>query len=384
MTADDFTGGLAEPEDLGERRDQAARLHAGLSAGAGRPDPAGPLRREVERAWRKIAEGDFRGAVGLADHVIKLDSAYCAGWLCKAEALARLGNLDLALAELRRARSAVKAGPDRTAIDDRHETFVHRRTDQEVELARRALRHDQPDEAVRRLTGCATALGDDQDFERRLTYARERAVARRGSPSRTTQLTNAALQSVLGWLCREEFKHGGQALADERFERAAELFGNARKLDRRNARAALHRAVALEGLVQATDFPDEAPRLSKALAVARQQATEAEHLAREAKEDRTLGDEAEVAWARIDNLRGWTVKYDRVFRCRAKLYELQDHYSKRQGWQHIYNSSFVPIAAEADRLLERYGKDDPDVGPAVAALADWVAAIREQVRKQAR
>jgi hypothetical protein len=111
--------------------------------------------------------------------------------------------------------------------------------------------------------------------DNRLTYARERAAARRGSPSPNTQLSNVALQSVLGRLRRDEFKHGGLALADERLGRA--------------------------------------------------------------REDRTLGDEAELAWARIDRLRGWTVKHDRVFRCRAKLYKLQDHHSKTQGWQHIYN-----------------------------------------------
>ncbi|MCY1139637.1 hypothetical protein OWR29_16680 [Actinoplanes sp. Pm04-4] len=376
---DDYGGGLAEPENLAERRDQARRLHGGLSGGGPASTVSDPVRRLVERAWRRYQEDDFQAAIGTADEALDKDRSCADAWLCKAESLARLGNTDRAIEVLRDARTAVVASA-RAEVERVLEVIVGQRTTLQVEQARRALRRNQSGEAATLLADVAAALRDDPDFSGRLTYARERAAAatEHRSPFTSTQLTNAVLQTVLGWLCRDEFEHGAKALADEDYRRAEQLFVNARRVDPRNAKAALQLAVVLEMQVRTAEWPEEIPRLAAIVAKSRERATEATRLAALAKEDRTLAAEAETAWTRIDRLRVQSVKRHRVIGCYANLYALQDYYSRNSGYKSIYLSSFVPIAAESDRLLGRYGRDDPDVGIFVSALADRVDQIRRR------
>jgi hypothetical protein len=43
-------------------------------------------------------------------------------------------------------------------------------------------------------------------------------------------------------------------------------------------------------------------------------------------------------------------------------------------------TSFVPIAGDVDRLIRRYGRDDPDIGRLLGELAELVETARAQLR----
>ena len=150
MTAgpdDDDLPGLAEAGDLETRREQARRLHSGLSAEdhAGTPDD--PVARLIQRAWARYEEKAYHAAIGLADEALAADPARPPAWRCKAYSLARLGNPDRAIEELRRARPLVAAA-QRREIDAVLADLVRHRTAKQVEDARKALRRGRDRKSV--------------------------------------------------------------------------------------------------------------------------------------------------------------------------------------------------------------------------------------------
>jgi Arc/MetJ-type ribon-helix-helix transcriptional regulator len=239
-----------------------------------------------------------------------------------------------------------------------------------LERARRALRRGHPAEAAALLAPC----GDDP----RRTYAREWA-------SRRSTLSYSALQSVLAWLCADEAEHARRAVEAGDFSAAAEFWHNALRLDRRFTRAALARARALREACRA----EHRPRSARALAASWSDSVgflaTAEQLAGRARdEDRLLAAEATALLGEIRAERGRAVKLAAFWRCYAQVESFGEHYRRvrPRNWLDYSNirTSFVPIAGDVDRLIRRYGRDDPDIGRLLGELAELVETARAQLR----
>jgi hypothetical protein len=381
----DDHAGLAEPDDLETRRAQARDLQRGLSAARARP-AADPVARLVARAWAQFERKAFQTAIGLADQALAQDIGRAGAWLCKAHSLAALGNLDRAIAELHAGRRIVTGAADARPVDEALEAYVRRRTARPVEEARRALRHGRPDEAVDRLTACAPAFAGDEDFRRRLTYAEDwrDAAAQRRPHTASSRLTHAALQTVLAWLCDDELRLAEQAAEAGRLRAAADFYHNALRFDRRFTRAALLRAVTLRRLGLTAQRPDTDRGLARSWRETADDLATAARLARYAREDRALTDEATAALTDIDRDRARAVKVAAMFACFAEWNSLGRHYAqeRRITWLEYSNfrSSFAPFAAKVDALVARYRTDDPEIGRGLTQLAEIVAQVRANMR----
>jgi tetratricopeptide (TPR) repeat protein len=370
----DDSSGLVERDDHAMRQEQARRLHDGLLAeqAVSAGDEADRL---TERAWRRHRAGEHQAAISLADEAIERDRTLVPAWLCKARCLLALDNVDGAIRLLRAARGQVK---DPTELDGLLAWCVERRTGLRVHRARQALRGGRPDEAVALLASCESALGEDAAFRARLTYARERSAGRR--PEDSSELGHPQLQSVLAWVCADELRHADRALEAGDFDRAAELYRNALRLDPRFSRAALARARALRDHCHTVDRPESDRAQADSWAASATELGDAARLAEQARDDLALADEAAALLTSIKEDRRRAVKYAGVLDCFARIDVLERYYG-RQGTINMWEyknlcSSFAPIAGDIERLLKRYGRDDPEVGPWLIQLADRAAGYR--------
>jgi hypothetical protein len=248
----------------------------------------------------------------------------------------------------------------------------------QIERARRALRRGHPAEAVAVLAAC----GNDPRLRSRLIYAREWAAAMAGHrrASDSTALSYAALQSVLAWLCADEAEHAARATRAGDFHAAAELWHNALRLDRRFTRAALSRAHALREGCRAEDRPTSTRGLAASWSATVGNLATAEQLAERSSDDRSLAAEANSLLSHIKAERAQAVKLAAFWRCYARLESFGEHYRRARpsNWLDYSNlrTSFVPIAADVDRLMRHYGRDDPDIGWLLGGLADLVETAR--------
>jgi hypothetical protein len=235
-----------------------------------------------------------------------------------------------------------------------------------VEQARRALRRGRPAEAVVLLAAC----GDDP----RLTYAREWAARR------VSTLPYPVLQSVLAWLCADEAAHARRATEAGDFRAAAEFWHNALRLDRRFTRAALARARAIREAGRAEHRPQGSRALAASWSATVGNLATAEQLAQRAGDDRALAGEAASLLTQIRDEHARAVKLAAFWRCYAQLESFGEHYRRARpaNWLDYSNirSSFVPIAADVDRLLRHYGRDDPDIGWLLGDLTGLVETAR--------
>jgi hypothetical protein len=244
----------------------------------------------------------------------------------------------------------------------------------QIERARRALRRGQPAEAA----GLLAACGNDP----RLTYAREWAATmagrrRAGDP---TKLDHPTLQAVLAWLCADEAEHARRAFDAGDYHAAAELWHNAMRLDRRFTRAALARAGAIREACRAEHRPSGTGALASSWAATVSSLAVAEQLAERADDDPALAGEAGSLLNQIRAERDRAIKLAAFWRCYARLESFGEHYRRTRptNWLDYSNirTSFVPIAADVDRLLHHYGRDDPDIGWLLGDLAALVRTAR--------
>jgi hypothetical protein len=377
--------GLAERDDVRMRREQSRTLHGGLAAE--RAESAmDELRRLIERAWRKHGNGDFQEAIDLAGAALDIDASAVAAWQCKVRSLARLHNLDLAISELRRAQRLVSDPAGRAEIDRMLEQYLGERTGAQIERARLALRRAQPAAAVKQLRDCASALGEDTEFQARLTYAQERtaALAARRRADEFTSLAHAALQSVLAWLCADELRRAEQEIEAEQFQKAADYYDTALKLDRRFTRAALSQARALRDHSRAQPRPDSTAGLAKSWSASAKSLAVAERLADQAAGDRALADDAASLLESIREDRRRAIKIAGLCDCSARLDDLFEYYGRARGYTRFeytnFLSSFATIAGQVDRMIRRYGRSDPDIGVSLGRLEDFIAKIRAEIR----
>jgi hypothetical protein len=244
----------------------------------------------------------------------------------------------------------------------------------QIERARRALRRGHPTEAAALLAAC----GNDP----RLTYAREWAatVAGRRRAGDPTRLDYPALQAVLAWLCADEAEHARRASDAGDFHTAAELWHNALRLDRRFTRAALAQAGAIRQACRAEHRPHTSRALASSWSATAGSLTTAERLAERACDDRALAGEAASLLNQIRAERERAVKQAAFWRCYARLESFGEHYRRMRPttWLDYSNirTSFVPIAADVDRLMHHYGRDDPDIGWLLGDLAGLVRTAR--------
>ncbi len=381
---DDDRPGLVEKDDLAVRREQARNLRGGLVA-----EPADGLVDRVNRlldlAGRRHEAGEHQAAIGLARRALELDEACVPAWQRVARCLADLKNLDLAITELRKARRLVADPAGQKQIDQMLAVCVRRRTGAQVENARRALRRGHPEEAVALLTACRAAFGDDPDFRARLTYAEERmrAVAERRRPDGSTSLARPVLQAVLAWLCADELAYGARAIEAEEFDRAAEFFGNARRLDARFTRAALDEARALYDHWRTQSRPEPARQLLRFFTAEVEALTRAESLAERARDDRAVAGEAAPLLTSIKAERAGAIKKAGAWDCVVRLDHLGEYYRRERvlTWQAYNNlrSSFAPIGVKVDRLVLEHGLDDPEIGWLLKNLADAVRRTRDNL-----
>jgi hypothetical protein len=390
---DDDLPGLVQREQRRARSDDAAILGFDLAAGGGRPaDPTEKLRRLVDRAREQYDAGQFQAAIGLADKALDLDPSCLRAWRCKAHALRRLDNLEGAIAELTRARRAVQGEDAVGAVDEMLNAFRRRLTDRPIEEARQRLRDGHPRQAVMILEKLAGAVDEDETIDERLTYARECAAAADShSPVPGTALTLAALQRVLGWLCREETEHGKRALEVEDYRAAAIWFARARKRNDRHTAAALGEATAAYALarVASADLPRTWVGIRKTVAWATQMLRRADTLAETAAADRTLAEDAAAIRRAVadsitanDALVRRADKNIAVHDCIADFQALVRQYNvSERNWLTASNllTSFPPIEARAHRLYRKYGPKDEDVGERLAVLQDAVTRLRRDI-----
>jgi hypothetical protein len=244
----------------------------------------------------------------------------------------------------------------------------------QIERARRALRRGHPTEAAALLAAC----GNDP----RLTYAREWAatVAGRRRAGDPTRLDHTTLQAVLAWLCADEAEHARRAFDTGDFHAAAELWHNAMRLDRRFTRAALSRAEAIRAACRAEHRPQTTRSLAASWSATVGNLATAEQLAERAYDDPALTGEAGSLLNQIRAERGRAIKLAEFWRCYARLESFGEHYRRTRPttWLDYSNiqTSFVPIAADVDRLLHHYGREDPDIGWLLGDLAGLVETAR--------
>jgi hypothetical protein len=387
--------GLAEPDRPRRWNDDAAMLEFDLAAGSTRPatDPAEKARRLVERARERHDAREFQAAIGLLERALDLDSAYLPAWRWKAYCLVELGNLDGAIAELTRARGAVR-GPDAVSkVDEMLDACRRHLTDRPIEEARRELREDRPRQAVVILEKLAGTLAGDEAFDARLTYARERAQAAESrAPTAGTTLTLVALQGVLGWLCREETTNGDRALEAEDYRAAATWYARARKRDDRHCRAALGEARSVNALAFAvlSDLPQKTRDVRKAVTRVAQMLRRADSLTQVAAADRTLAEEAASVRKSVADQTAANDAFARrldkimaVNECVADYNAVVQQFNEGDSnWLTYSNlrTSFPPVEARAHRLYKKYGPDDPDVGKALVGLDAAVRRLRKDLR----
>jgi hypothetical protein len=253
-----------------------------------------------------------------------------------------------------------------------------------IEDARQALRHGRPAEAIALLTPLA---GDP-----RLTYAREWATHR-------STLSHPELQSVLAWLCADEASRAGRAFEAGEFAAAAELWHEALRLDRRFTAAALGRARAIHAACLASRAGVLASQVGSACVLASQvgsagvlasrwsdtvsELATAEQLAIRACDDRALAAEANSLLDRIRAERSRAVKLAAYWRCHARLESFGEQHRRARPvtWLDFstIRTSFAPIAADVERLVRRYGHDDPDIGRLLRDLAGLTETARARL-----
>jgi hypothetical protein len=235
------------------------------------------------------------------------------------------------------------------------------------------LRRGHPADAVALLT----ASGDHPQVAPLLVYAREWAARRSGD---ATSLPHPVLQSVLAWLCADEAEHARRATEAGDFRAAAEFWHNALRLDRRFTGAALARARAIRDACRAEHRPATARALAASWSATVGTLATAEQLTERARDDRALSGEATTLLNQIRAEHGRAVKLAAFWRCYARLESFGEHYRRVRPttWLDYSNirTSFVPIAAEADRLLHHYGRDDPDIGWLLGDLTGLVQKAR--------
>jgi hypothetical protein len=392
---DDIAPGLAGRDDRRARSDDAAILSFDLAGRGGRPadDPVVKLRRLVDRARERHVAGEFQAAIGLADKALDLDPRYLPAWRCKTYSLARLGNLDGAIAVLTRARRAVQGADAVSKVDAMLDEFRRRLTDRPIEEARRLLRDGRPRRAVMILERLAGTLAGDETFDDRLTYARERALAAESRiPVPGSTLTLATLQKVLAWLCREETAHGDRALEAEDYRVAAGWFARARKRDERYAAAALGEAKAVYALAWASisDLPQTWAGIRKTVTRVAHLLQHADLLAQSAAADRTLAEGSAAVRKAVASLTTTNEALGRradknlkVDTCIADFEALVRQFNEgERNWLTSSNllTSFPPIEARAHRLFKKYGPDDADVGKRLTWLHDAVTQLRKNIR----
>jgi tetratricopeptide (TPR) repeat protein len=387
--------GIARRDERRAWSDDAAILGFDLVAGGGRrtDDPAEKLRRLVDRARERHDAGQFQAAIGLADKALDLDPSYLPAWRWKADSLARLKNLDGAIAVLTRARRAVQGEDAVSKVDEMLDACRRRLTDRPIEEARRSLRDGHPRQAVKILEKLAGTLAGDETFDERLTYARERTLATESrTPVPGSTLTLAAVQRVLAWLSREEMAHGDRALEAEDYRAAAVWFARARKRDDRHTAAALGEATAVYALARAsiTDLPQTWAGIRKTVTWVTHLLQRADLSAQSAAADRTLAEDgaavrravAELTTA--NNALGRRAdKNIKVDDCIADFTALVRQFNEgERNWLTASNllTSFPPIEARAHRLFKMYGPDDADVGKRLAWLDAAVTQLRKSIR----
>jgi hypothetical protein len=235
--------------------------------------------------------------------------------------------------------------------------------------ARRALRREDPAEAVALLAACG--------HHSRLTYAREWATHR-------STLSDPVLQSVLAWLCADEAERAQRAFGAGDYLAAAEFWHHALRLDRRFTVAALGRARALLEACRSEHRPRSGPALAASWAASVGQLATAEQLAGRARDEASpTGEAAGSLPAEIRAERGRAIKLAEFWRCYARLESFGDQCRRVRNptWPDLstVRASFTPIAGDADRLLRRYGPGDPDIGPLLGDLSGLVETARAQL-----
>jgi len=389
----DVPPGLARRTERRPPDDDAAILGFDLAGGARHPDdPAQKLERLLAQAGKRYEAEEFQTAIGFADQALALDPGCTGAWLWKAHSLVRLGNLDRAIAELTRARKAVHGADAAHKIDDLLGWCRRHLTDRPLEEARRALRAGNPRQAVAILLKLTDTLTGDETFADRLTYARERVLAAESrTPPPGSALTLPALQKVLAWLCREELTHGDRALAAEDYRAAAGCFVDAGKHDERNTAAALGEATALYALAR-----DSHHQQAQTWAEARKTVTlvagllqRADLQAQTAAADRTLADaagtvrKAVAELTKTNDARGKRAdKILTVHKCVDDYNAMMRQFNRGANGLGASNllTSFPAIEVQAHRLFQKYGPDDPDIGPSLVSLHDAVTQLRRNIR----
>jgi hypothetical protein len=152
------------------------------------------------------------------------------------------------------------------------------------------------------------------------------------------------------------------------------------RLDRRFTRAALSRAEAIRAACRAEHRPQTTRSLAASWSATVGNLATAEQLAERAYDDPALTGEAGSLLNQIRAERGRAIKLAEFWRCYARLESFGEHYRRTRPttWLDYSNiqTSFVPIAADVDRLLHHYGREDPDIGWLLGDLAGLVETAR--------
>ncbi|WP_328473283.1 tetratricopeptide repeat protein [Actinoplanes sp. NBC_00393] len=393
--------GLADPGDRDD--DEAGRRKpdehepsilefdvSGRSRSPDGTDPAAKAGRLVQRAIRMCESGDYQGAIGLLDIAIGLDPTVAGPWLWKGFCLMSAGNAPAAVAALERARSRVRGAEALAKVERDLATLQRRLTDQPIGQARLRLRAGEADAALKLLDACAPTLSGDESFEARRVYARERT--HHPEPGGPTELTHATLQTVLAWLSREEMTHGRKALESGDYTAAAAHLGRARQRDPRHTEAIIEEANALLHIAESIMLT-ALPEWEKWLAQIRRTARflrRADELAEQAATNTALADQVTAVRRRIaastrtnDEWNARVTKVVKVHKCVSEFNRLVNHLNRNRGNPTAIMAvitSFPPVEVKAHRLLNAYGPDDPDVGPALADLVKKVKSLRRSIR----
>jgi hypothetical protein len=230
------------------------------------------------------------------------------------------------LAEARDVIEALLATAQGAAIEsivELHQAILAKQCAPKVERARRSLRTESPEAAIRHLSACGASLHSVPRYERVWSYAHQRSGWRRARRAKVTRLDADGLQDVLMWLLSDEFGAAMKAFLESDFERAGRHCASAAAIDARCGAVAYLHALAEIGAAKAVLKQIDLTTLASA----ERRLTVAAGLLPTVCRDPALIDHAATLAARTRADRTEVRRLTNLVKCVSRFNELTDRYA---------------------------------------------------------